>query len=185
MQAVEPRVERDGVFRLVQLRHPLLDPDEAVPNDLHLGEDWHVLVISGPNAGGKTVALKSLGLAALFVRAGLHVPADRGARVALVDDLLADIGDGQDMRESLSTFSAHMVNLATIVGAAARNTLALLDEVGVGTDPGEGAALAQAVLETLADAGTRVVATTHYNLLKRSEERRVGKECRSRWSPYH
>lgn len=166
MQAVEPRVERDGVFRLVQLRHPLLDPDEAVPNDLHLGEDWHVLVISGPNAGGKTVALKSLGLAALFVRAGLHVPADRGARVALVDDLLADIGDGQDMRESLSTFSAHMVNLATIVGAAARNTLALLDEVGVGTDPGEGAALAQAVLETLADAGTRVVATTHYNLLK-------------------
>ena len=166
MQAVEPRVERDGVFRLAQLRHPLLDPDEAVANDLQLGADWHVLVISGPNAGGKTVALKSLGLAALFVRAGLHVPADRGAQVALVDDVLADIGDGQDLRESLSTFSAHMVNLANIVGTAARNTLALLDEVGVGTDPGEGATLAQAVLEALADAGTRVVATTHYNLLK-------------------
>jgi DNA mismatch repair protein MutS2 len=137
-----------------------------VPNDLHLGESWHVLVISGPNAGGKTVALKALGLAALLARAGLHVPAAPGARVALVDRVIADIGDGQDMRESLSTFSAHMVNLARIVRTASRNTLALLDEVGVGTDPGEGAALAQAVLEALADAGTRVVATTHYNLLK-------------------
>jgi len=166
MQAIEPEVAPDGVFRLIQLRHPLLDPEEAVPNDLHLGADWHVLVISGPNAGGKTVALKSLGLAALFVRAGLHVPAEPGARVALVANVLADIGDGQDMRESLSTFSAHMVNLSEIVTSASRNTLALLDEVGVGTDPGEGAALAQAVLETLADAGTRVVATTHYNLLK-------------------
>jgi len=166
MQAVEPTVDRDGVFQLAQLRHPLLDPGEAVPNDLHLGADWHILVISGPNAGGKTVALKSLGLAALFVRAGLHVAADPGARVALVDDVLADIGDGQDLRESLSTFSAHMVNLADIVGAAAPNTLALLDEIGVGTDPGEGASLAQAVLEILAEAETRVVATTHYNLLK-------------------
>jgi DNA mismatch repair protein MutS2 len=166
MRAVEPRVERDGVFDLPQLRHPLLDPDRAVPNDLQLGKGWHVLVISGPNAGGKTVALKALGLSALFARAGLHVPADPGARVALVDDVLADIGDGQDMRESLSTFSAHMVTLANIVKAASRDTLALLDEVGVGTDPGEGAALAQAVLETLAEKGARVVATTHYNLLK-------------------
>jgi DNA mismatch repair protein MutS2 len=166
MRAVEPHVERDGVFHLAQLRHPLLSPDEAVPNDLDLGENWHVLVISGPNAGGKTVALKSLGLAALFVRAGLHVPAETGARIALVDDVLADIGDGQDMAESLSTFSAHMVTLAEIVATASRNSLALLDEVGVGTDPGEGAALAQAVLETLADAGARVIATTHYNLLK-------------------
>jgi DNA mismatch repair protein MutS2 len=125
-----------------------------------------VLVISGPNAGGKTVALKSLGLAALLARAGLHVPADAGARVALVDDVLADIGDGQDMRQSLSTFSAHMLRLSEIVAAAGRDSLALLDEVGVGTDPGEGAALAQAILEILADAGTRVVATTHFSLLK-------------------
>jgi DNA mismatch repair protein MutS2 len=166
MQAVEPRVERDGVFHLDQLRHPLLPVSEAVPNDLRLGEGWHVLVISGPNAGGKTVALKSLGLAALLVRAGLHVPAAPGARVALVDRVLADIGDGQDMRQSLSTFSAHMLGLAEIVQAASRDSLALLDEVGVGTDPGEGAALAQSILETLADAGVRVVATTHYNLLK-------------------
>ncbi len=166
MDASEPQVEADGVFHLPQLRHPLLDPAEAVPNDMHLGDDWHVLVISGPNAGGKTVALKAFGLAALFVRAGLHVPAHPGSRVALVDEVLADIGDGQDMRESLSTFSAHMVNLAAIVKAASPNTLALLDEVGVGTDPGEGAALAQSVLESLADARTRVIATTHYNLLK-------------------
>jgi DNA mismatch repair protein MutS2 len=166
MQASEPAVEADGVFDLAQLRHPLLDPQEAVPNDLRLGRDWHMLIISGPNAGGKTVALKSMGLAALFVRAGLHVPAQAGSRVALVERVLADIGDGQDMRESLSTFSAHMMNLSGIVKAATHDTLALLDEVGVGTDPGEGAALAQAVLETLADAGTRVIATTHYALLK-------------------
>ena len=99
MDASEPQVEADGVFHLPQLRHPLLDPAEAVPNDMHLGDDWHVLVISGPNAGGKTVALKAFGLAALFVRAGLHVPAHPGSRVALVDEVLADIGDGQDMRE--------------------------------------------------------------------------------------
>jgi DNA mismatch repair protein MutS2 len=166
MRGCEPRVAADGLFRLPQLRHPLLPPDEAVPNDLVLGEKWHVLVISGPNAGGKTIALKSLGLAALMARAGLHVAAEAGARVALVDTVLVDIGDGQDLRESLSTFSAHMVTLAGIVKSASRNSLALLDEVGVGTDPGEGAALAQAVLETLADAGARVLATTHYNLLK-------------------
>ncbi len=166
MRGSEPVVAEDGVFELPQLRHPLLDPDEAVPNDLSLGTSWHVLVVSGPNAGGKTVALKSLGLAALMVRAGLHVPADPGSRVALVDAVLADIGDGQDMRESLSTFSAHMMNLSSIVQDAGENSLALLDEVGVGTDPGEGAALGQAILETLADAGTRVIATTHYNLLK-------------------
>ncbi len=166
MQAVEPKVERDGVFHLEQLRHPLLPPAEAVASDLRLGESWHVLVISGPNAGGKTVALKSLGLAALLVRAGMHVPAAPGARVALVDDVLADIGDGQDMRQSLSTFSAHMLGLSRIVTAAGPHSLALLDELGVGTDPGEGAALAQAILEILADAGARVIATTHFSLLK-------------------
>lgn len=166
MQAVEPDVAHDGVFLLNQLRHALLPPNEAVPNDLRLGVEAHVLVISGPNAGGKTVAMKSLGLAALFARAGMHVPAEPGARVALVGRVVANIGDGQDLAESLSTFSAHMASLAEIVEAGSRDTLALLDEVGVGTDPGEGAALAQAILETLADRETRVVATTHYNLLK-------------------
>ena len=166
LEAVEPEVGDAGVFRLHQLRHPLLPADQVVPNDVRLGEDFQVLVISGPNAGGKTVAMKALALAALGVRAGLHVPAAPGARVDRVNALLADIGDEQDLRESLSTFSAHMANLSEIVRDAGPGSLVALDEVGVGTDPGEGAALAQAALEALADSGARVVATTHYNLLK-------------------
>ena len=166
MEGIEPAVARDGVFVLPQLRHPLLPPDRVVPNDLRLGESYTVLVLSGPNAGGKTVALKCLALAALCVRAGLHVAAAAGSRVALVDALLADIGDEQNLRESLSTFSAHIANLARIVDAATPSALVVLDEVGVGTDPSEGASLAQSILEALADAGARVVATTHFNLLK-------------------
>ncbi len=166
MDATAPEVAREGVFRLPQLRHPLLEPDAVIPNDLRLGEGARVLVISGPNAGGKTVAMKALALAALFVRAGLQVPCAPGARVDLADAVLADIGDAQNLRESLSTFSAHMAALARIVAGAGPHALVVLDEVGVGTDPGEGAALAQAALEVLADSGARVVATTHYNLLK-------------------
>jgi DNA mismatch repair protein MutS2 len=166
MDAVEPVLGEDGVYRLHQLRHPLLPLAEAVPNDLHLGESFTVLVLSGPNAGGKTVTLKALGLTALFARAGLHVPAAPGAKMDAVESILADIGDEQDIRESLSTFSAHMANLSSIVESAGERSLVALDEVGVGTDPGEGAALGQAVLEALADARARVVATTHFNLLK-------------------
>jgi DNA mismatch repair protein MutS2 len=166
LTAVEPEVAREGIFRLPVLRHPLLEEDEVVPNDLHLGEGFHVLVLSGPNAGGKTVALKAVALCALFVRAGLHVPAAAGARADLVDEVLADIGDAQDLEAHLSTFSAHVANLARIVERASKRSLVVLDEIGVGTDPSEGAALAQAVLEALADAGARVVTTTHYNLLK-------------------
>ncbi len=166
MGAVEPRLGEDGVYLLHQLRHPLLPLAEAVPNDLHLGESFTVLVLSGPNAGGKTVTMKALGLAALFARAGLHVPAAPGAKVDAAESILADIGDEQDIRESLSTFSAHMANLSSIVASAGERSLVALDEVGVGTDPVEGASLAQAVLEALADARARVVTTTHYNLLK-------------------
>jgi DNA mismatch repair protein MutS2 len=137
-----------------------------VANDLRLGDPFSVLVLSGPNAGGKTVAMKAVGLAALFVRAGLHVPCEAGARVDAIEYLLADIGDHQDIGESLSTFSAHMANLADIVGHAGPHALIVLDEIGVGTDPGEGAALAQSILESLADRGARVITTTHYNLLK-------------------
>jgi DNA mismatch repair protein MutS2 len=165
-RGVEPEVAREGIFRLPVLRHPLIGDDEVVPNDVHLGETFHVLVLSGPNAGGKTVALKAVALCALFVRAGLHVPAAAGARVDLVDEVLADIGDAQDLEAHLSTFSAHVSNLARIVERASKRSLVVLDEVGVGTDPSEGAALAQAVLEALADSGARVVTTTHYNLLK-------------------
>jgi DNA mismatch repair protein MutS2 len=166
MHAVEPEVRRDGVFDLPQLRHPLLPIDEAIANDLQLGDPHTVLVISGPNGGGKTVAMKALGLAAVMVRMGLFVPAAAGARVDLIDDIQVDIGDGQDIRESLSTFSAHMQNLAGIIERSSPHSLVLLDELGVGTDPSEGAALAQSVLEKLADEGARVITTTHYNLLK-------------------
>ncbi len=170
MEACAPEVGSDGVLRLPALRHPAIPAGEVVANDLALGEGWCVLVLSGPNAGGKTVAMKSLALAALLARAGLFVPAAPGARVDLFDEVLADIGDEQDIREHLSTFSAHMANLARIAREASPRSLVVLDEIGVGTDPGEGAALAQAVLEELADAGARVVATTHFNLLKEMAE---------------
>ena len=168
--AVEPEVGDEGVIRLPQLRHPLIPKDEAVANDVRLGEGFTVLVLSGPNAGGKTVTMKTVALAVLFVRAGLFVPAAGKARVDLFDTVLADIGDEQDIREHLSTFSAHMANLARVVRDANARSLVVLDEIGVGTDPGEGAAIAQAVLEALADAGARVVTTTHYNLLKEMAE---------------
>ncbi len=166
MDATSPSTAEDGVFELPALRHPLIHPDECVPNDVRLGADFQVLVLSGPNAGGKTVTLKATALAALLVRAGLHVPCGTGARVDLVEDVIADIGDGQDIGESLSTFSAHMAKQARIVERAGPHTLVVLDEIGVGTDPSEGAALAQAILERLSDAGARVVTTTHYGLLK-------------------
>jgi DNA mismatch repair protein MutS2 len=168
--ATLPEVGHQGVIRAHGLRHPLLPPGEAVGNDIRLGEGFRVLVLSGPNAGGKTVALKSVALAALFVRAGLFVPAERGARVDWFDAVLSDIGDEQDIRESLSTFSAHMANLARIVDEATPSALVVLDEIGTGTDPSEGAAVAQACLEALADRGARVIATTHYNLLKEMAE---------------
>jgi DNA mismatch repair protein MutS2 len=170
LAASAPEVGNEGIVRLPQLRHPLLPSDEVVPNDVTLGEHFTALVISGPNAGGKTVIMKAVALAALFVRAGLHVSAGEGARVDLFDDVLADIGDEQDIREHLSTFSAHMANLARILDQASQRSLVVLDEIGVGTDPGEGAALAQAVLEELADAGARTIATTHHNLLKEMAE---------------
>src|SRR5262245_61617352 len=166
LDATDPEVGDAGTLWLPQLRHPCLDPDRAVPNDIRLGGELHVLVISGPNAGGKTVAMKAAALAVLFVRAGLQVPAAAGARVDLFDAVLADIGDEQSIGESLWTVSAHMANLSHIVNEASPRAFVVLDEVGVGTDPIEGAALAQAILETLADAGARVIATTHYGLLK-------------------
>jgi len=170
LDAVAPEIGDAGILELPQLRHPLLPTDTVVPSDLRLGADFTALVLSGPNAGGKTVALKAAALAALFVRAGMHVLAADGARVDLFDQVLAQIGDEQDIRESLSTFSAHMANLADITRRATDRSLVVLDEIGVGTDPSEGAALAQSVLEALAERGARVVATTHYNLLKEMAE---------------
>lgn len=170
LDAVCPTVGSDGIIRTPQLAHPLLARDAVVPSDIRLGDDFQVLIVSGPNAGGKTIALKAVAMAALFVRAGLHIAAEQIARVDLFDAVLSDIGDEQDIRHSLSTFSAHMANLSDISDRASPRALVVVDEVGVGTDPGEGAALAQAILEGLADAGARVVATTHYNLLKELAE---------------
>jgi len=166
MGAHSPRVEREGILALPGLRHPLLSPSECVANDLGVGGAFSVLVISGPNAGGKTVAMKAMGLSALMVRAGLQVPCEPGGRVDCMDRVLADIGDGQDISMSLSTFSAHMTRLAATVRDAGPHSLVVLDEIGVGTDPAEGAALAQAMLETLSASGAAVVTTTHFSLLK-------------------
>ncbi len=170
LDAHAPEVGRAGVLELPGLRHPLIPPAQCVANDLRVGADFSVLILSGPNAGGKTVSMKSMALAALMVRAGLHVLAEPSARVDLFDAVLADIGDHQDLAESLSTFSAAMANLAAVLRTASAHTLVCLDEIGVGTDPAEGASIAQAALEALADAGARVVTTTHYNLLKEMAE---------------
>src|SRR5262249_61523675 len=143
---------------------------EAVATAPRAGGGGRCLAPPAPTAGGKTAALRAVALAALFTRAGLFVPAAPGARVDLFDEVLAHIGDGQDIREHLSTFSAHMANVARIAREAGPRSLVALDEIGVGTDPGEGAALAQAVLEALAASGARVVATTHYGLLKEMAE---------------
>lgn len=170
LQGSAPAAEARVALR--QLRHPLLileaglDLGEVVANDIPLFAGVRGLVISGPNAGGKTVIAKAVGLAALSLRAGLHVACEPGSAMPLVDSVHADIGDEQDLRSGLSTFSARMSNLARVLERVDENALVILDEVGEGTEPGEGAALAQAMLEALVDRGAAVVATTHFNRLK-------------------
>src|SRR5258705_8614792 len=170
--AREPQVSSDGALDLRGLRHPLLlleaglAPEDVVPNDLALADGARCLVISGPNAGGKTVAAKAVGLAALSLRAGLHVACDEGSELPLIDAVFAEIGDEQHLRAGLSTFSARMANLAAVVAQADAQSLVIADEIGEGTEPGEGAALAQAILEALVERGALVLATTHFNRLK-------------------
>jgi DNA mismatch repair protein MutS2 len=172
LNGTEPAVGPDEPLVLRSLRHPLLllegglPEDAVVSNDLLFPESVRALVISGPNAGGKTIVAKGLGLAALAVRAGLHVPCAEQSSMPLFDGVFADIGDEQDLRAGLSTFSARMTNLARIVAEAGPDSLVVVDEVGEGTEPGEGAALAQSMLEALVDRGARVIATTHFNRLK-------------------
>ncbi|MBB6716291.1 endonuclease MutS2 [Clostridium gasigenes] len=166
LNAICPEISEDRSFDIIQVRHPLIDSKIVVPSDIYLGKEFTAIMITGPNTGGKTVMLKTVGLVHLMALSGLLIPARDGSTVSFFKEVFADIGDEQSIEQSLSTFSSHMTNIVTIMENADEDSLVLFDELGSGTDPVEGAALAVSIIDTLRDRGTRLIATTHYSELK-------------------
>lgn len=166
MKASLPVLSRENHVNLCHARHPLIDPHKVVPNDIKIGDDYQAIVITGPNTGGKTITLKTFGLIQLMGQSGLFIPAEEGSTIGVFDNIFADIGDEQSLEQNLSTFSGHMDNVKAILEQITNRSLVLLDELGAGTDPKEGAALAMAILDQIGSKGSTVVITTHYPELK-------------------
>lgn len=166
IKATEPLVSRDNIVDLKQAKHPLIDPDKIVANDIKIGDDYKTMLITGPNTGGKTITMKTLGLIQIMAQAGLFIPAHEESHVAVFDEVFVDIGDEQSIEQNLSTFSSHMDNIINIMKNVTDKSLVLIDELGAGTDPQEGAAIAIAILEELSKSDCEIMATTHYPELK-------------------